>query len=319
MRARRPRRALVAGGWLALASALALLGPAIAAADKAGSVTASGGAVQATLSWQAADFGVKDPQLIIVRAGAPLFDGSPLADAGVCSVGCIYAPSKDYTPLHVADLGGDVEPEVVVDSYTGGAHCCIVSDVLYFTGAAYARAEHNWGSYGYALKDLNGDGHPELDGYDAAFEDAFTSHAASFEPPLVLAYDPTAAGALRDVTRAFPAVIRKNVKEALHIVAVTRAPARRDARRRGELRGRPLPAGARARGAAVPRAGAQARRPAHGVRQGAAQLRAQAAGLPAQAGLPLGRRTPRSAARRRRRRRRRRGAAGARGASRPRR
>ena len=154
--------------------------------------------------------------------GRPLFDASPLADADVCSVGCIYAPSKDYTPLHVADLGGDAEPEVVADSYTGGAHCCIVSDVLYFTGAAYARAEHNWGSYGYALKDLNGDGHPELNGYDAAFEDAFTSHAASFEPPLVLAYDPTASGALRDVTRAFPAVIRKNVKEALHIVAVTR-------------------------------------------------------------------------------------------------
>lgn len=222
MRARRPRRALLAGVWLALASVPALLGPAIASADKAGSVTASGGAVQATLSWQAADFGVKDPRLIIARAGTPAFDGSPLADPEVCSVGCIYAPSKDYTPLHVADLGGDAEPEVVVDSYTGGAHCCIVSDVLYFTGAAYARTEHNWGSYGYALKDLNGDGHPELDGYDAAFEDAFTSHAASFEPPLVLAFDPTVAGTLRDVTRAFPAVIRKNVKEALHIVAVTR-------------------------------------------------------------------------------------------------
>jgi hypothetical protein len=221
MRARRPRRALRGGAGLALTSALALLGPAIAAADKAGSVTASGGAVQATLSWQAADFGVKDPRLTIARAGATLFDGSPLADAGVCSVGCVYAPSKDYTPLHVADLGGDAEPEVVVDSYTGGAHCCIVSDVLYFTGAAYARAEHSWGSYGYTLRDL-GDGHPELDGYDAAFEDAFTSHAASFEPPLVLAYDPTAAGSLRDVTRALAAAIRKNVKEALHIVAVAR-------------------------------------------------------------------------------------------------
>ena len=222
MRARRRRRTRAAGAGLALASALALLGPAIATADKAGSVTASGGAVQATLSWQAGDFGVKEPRLTIVRAGAPLFEGSPLADAEVCSVGCIYAPSKDYTPLHVADLGGDAEPEVVVDSYTGGAHCCIVADVLYFTGAAYTRAEHNWGSYGYALEDLNGDGHPELNGYDAAFEDAFTSHAASFEPPLVLAYDLSAPGALRDVTRAFPAVVRKNVKEALHIVAAAR-------------------------------------------------------------------------------------------------
>ena len=110
MRARRRRRTLPAGAGLALAWALALLGPAIATADKAGSVTASGGAVQATLSWQAADFGVKDPRLAIVRAGAAVFEGAPLADAQVCSVGCIYAPTKDYTPLHVADLGGDAEP-----------------------------------------------------------------------------------------------------------------------------------------------------------------------------------------------------------------
>ncbi len=219
-RARRRRSALPAAAAVGLCLALAL--PGAAAADKAGSVTASGGATQATLSWQAADFGVKDPRLTVVRGGATLFDGSPLADAEVCSVGCLYQASKDYTPLHVADLGGDAEPEVVVDSYTGGAHCCIVSDVLYLTGTAYARAEHNWGSYGYGLKDLNGDGRLELNGYDAAFEDAFTSHVASFEPPLVLAFDPTATGALRDVTRSYPAVIRKNVKEALHIVAVTR-------------------------------------------------------------------------------------------------
>jgi hypothetical protein len=221
-RARRRRSALLPGGAAGLALALALVLPGAAAADKAGSVTASGGATQATLSWQEAEFGVKDPRLTIVRAGATLFDASPLADPDVCSIGCLYQASKDYTPLHVADLGGDAEPEVVVDSYTGGAHCCIVSDVLYFTGSAYARAEHNWGSYGYGLKDLDHDGHQELDGYDAAFEDAFTSHVASFEPPLVLAFDPAVPGALRDVTRSYPAVIRKNVKEALHIVAVTR-------------------------------------------------------------------------------------------------
>ena len=38
----------------------------------------------------------------------------------------------------------------------------------------------------------------------------------------MLAFDPTASGAVRDVTRAFPAAIRKNVKEALHIVAAAR-------------------------------------------------------------------------------------------------
>jgi hypothetical protein len=218
MRALRPRRAPLAAAVAVAALAL----PAVAAADDAASITASGPGVQATLSWQAAHFGVKDPHLTIVRAGATVFDGSPLADADVCSIGCLYAQTKDFTPLHIVDVGGDPEPEVVVDTYTGGAHCCVVSDVLTFTGAAYTRAEHNWGSYGYVLKDLDGDGRPELDGYDAAFEDAFSSHAASFEPPLVLAFDPTAKGSLRDVTRRFRAVIRSNVKEALHIVAKAR-------------------------------------------------------------------------------------------------
>ena len=49
----------------------------------------------------------------------------------------------------------------------------------------------------------------------------------------MLDYDPTAAGSLRDVTRRFPALARKNAKDALHIAGRRAAPPRRDARRRG--------------------------------------------------------------------------------------
>jgi hypothetical protein len=211
MRARRRRRAF------ALAVGLALALPSAALADDAGSVTASGGAVQATLSWQAADIGVKNPRLVVVRAGATLYDGSPVGDDR-CSIGCIFAGTGADAPLKVIDLDGDSEPEVVVDAFTGGAHCCSLTVIFRFAGSAYARVEADWGSNGYALKDLDGDGRPELSGYDFAFEDAFSSHAASFEPPLVLAYDPAARGGMRDVTRRFPAVVRKNAKEALHVL-----------------------------------------------------------------------------------------------------
>ncbi len=218
MRARRRRRAPLGGLVVALALAL----PGAAAADDAGSVTASGGPVQATLSWQAADYGVKDPRLVLVRAGATLFDGSPVGDPDVCSIGCIFAGTGADAPLKVVDLDADGEPEVVVDAYTGGAHCCTLTEVLRFTGAAYARLETDWGSLGYNLKDLDGDGRPELSGYDAAFEDAFTSHAASFEPPLVLDYDPAVKGGFRVVTRRFPALARKNAKDALHTLRAAR-------------------------------------------------------------------------------------------------
>jgi hypothetical protein len=218
MRARRRRRAPLGGFVVALALAL----PGAAAADDAGSVTASGGPVQATLSWQAADFGVKDPRLVVVRAGATLYDGSPVGDPDLCSVGCIFAGTGADAPLKVVDLDGDGEPEVVVDAYTGGAHCCTLTEVLRFTGAAYARLETAWGSLGYNLADLDGDGRPELSGHDFAFEDAFSSHAASFEPPLVLDYDPAVKGGFRVVTRRFPALARKNAKDALHTLRAAR-------------------------------------------------------------------------------------------------
>jgi hypothetical protein len=210
MRARRRRRAL-AGACVALG----LLLPASALAEDAGSVTASGGPVQATLSWEKAELGVKNPRLVVVRAGATLYDGSPVGDPDTCSIGCVFAGSGTDAPLKVLDLDGDGEPEIVVDAFTGGAHCCVLAEILHLTGAAYTRLETDWGSLGYNLKDLDGDGRPELSGYDLAFEDAFSSHAASFEPPLVLKYDAAAKSGFRNVTRSFPALARKNAKDAL--------------------------------------------------------------------------------------------------------
>jgi hypothetical protein len=216
MRARRRRSALLAGALVSLAF------PGVASADDAGSVTASGGAVQATLSWEKADYGVKSPRLAVVRGGATLYDGSPVGDPDTCSIGCIFAGTGSDAPLKVLDLGGDAEPEVVVEAFTGGAHCCVLSEVLRFNGTAYDRVELDWGSAGYKLEDLDGDGRPEFNGFDFAFEDAFTSHAASFEPPLILDYDPAVKSGFRDVTRRFPAVVRKNAKEALHVLKQAR-------------------------------------------------------------------------------------------------
>jgi hypothetical protein len=202
-----------------LAAALATLAlPGAAAADDAGSATASSGAVQATLTWKAAELGAADPHLVVVRTGAALFDGSPVASSDTCREGgCTYAPSgKRDGPLQVRDLNGDGEPEVLVDAYSGGAHCCAVTEILRFTGAAYSTLEAFWGNTGYDLADLDGDARPEFVAADDAFAGAFTSYAASFFPPLVLDYDSAAKGGFRDVTRGFPSLVRKNLRQALH-------------------------------------------------------------------------------------------------------
>ena len=217
----RARRRLSALGLLA---ALALLVPGAASASDGGSATASAGAVQATLTWAAAEFGNKDPHLVVTRAGAPAFDGSPIPAGSPCTEdGCVYAASgKRDAPLQVVDLDADGEPEVLVDIYTGGAHCCALTEILRFDATTYAPAETSSGNIGYELKDLDGDGRPEFVTADDAFSYAFASYAGSFHPPLVLDYDVTAKGAFRDVTRRFPALARKNARDALHTLARAR-------------------------------------------------------------------------------------------------
>jgi hypothetical protein len=221
MRARR-RRSL-AGALAVAVAALAAL-PGAASADDAGSLTASGGAVQATLTWGKAKFGVADPRLVIVRAGATLFDASPVAGSDSCSEGfCRFLPSgKRQSALQVVDLNGDGEPEVLVDAYSGGAHCCAITEIVAFNGTGYAATEEQWGNVGYDLNDLDGDGRPELASFDDAFAGEFTSYAATFFPPLVLDYDPATPGAMRDVTRRFPAVVRKNQSQALRALRKAR-------------------------------------------------------------------------------------------------
>ena len=220
MRARRPRRALLAGASLALA----LVAPGVASAADGGSATASAGAVQATLTWAAAQYGNKDPHLVVSRAGAPAFDGSSVVAGSACSEdGCVYAASgKRDAPLQVVDLDADGEPEVLVDAYTGGAHCCALTEILRFNGTAYATSEASWGNIGYELKDLDRDGRPDFVTADDAFSYAFSSYAGSYHPPLVLDYDATAKGFFTDVTRRFPALARKNAKDALHTLARAR-------------------------------------------------------------------------------------------------
>jgi hypothetical protein len=212
----RRRRSAPALAALLVVAAL----PATARAVDPGSVAASGGAVQATLSWKAGQFGAKDPHLTIVRAGAPAFDGAPTTD---CRDTCLYVASgRRDSPLQVVDLDGDGEPEVLVDVYTGGAHCCSQTEAFRFDGTAYAPIELSWGNGGYELKDLDGDGRPELVGLDDAFAGAFTSYAGSFFPPRVVDFDVTAPGAQRVVTTRFPALARANAREALHLLRKVR-------------------------------------------------------------------------------------------------
>jgi hypothetical protein len=199
---------------LALAVGALALVPAAASASDAGSITHAAGAVSATLAWDAADSGVANPRLAVTRAGVR-YD---ITIADVCEEGCILVADDDAADsvaasmLKVADLDGDGEPEVLVDSFSGGAHCCLTARLLTFNGTGYTPNDFNYGDVGYQLKDLEGDGRPELVGYDPIFSGAFTAFAGSAFPPLVLHVD---RGKFTDVTKRFPSLVRKDATARL--------------------------------------------------------------------------------------------------------
>jgi hypothetical protein len=222
LRRRAALAAATAGALLAVAGA----GPA--RANDAGTITKSAGAVNATLEWDAADFGIANPRLAVIRDGVR-YDQT-IVD--ICDVGCILVTddgpgdASGTSMLKVADLDADGESEVLVDTFSGGAHCCLTARILTWNGTGYTPKDIDYRDVGYALKDADGDGRPELVGQDPVFAAAFTAYAASAFPPLVYRVD---HGTLVNVTRKYPKLIRASATRLLKDL--------RKARRGDEVRG----------------------------------------------------------------------------------
>jgi subtilisin-like proprotein convertase family protein len=168
-------------------------------------VRAARGRVAADLSFRESNNSFSDLRIAIRRNGllvlaAPV---SRFACRG-CSVSGFDALASPR-PLAVRDLDGDGEPEVLVDLYTGGAHCCFYTVILRHEGGAYRGTVALWGDPGYTLRDLDGNSRPEFVTADDRFAYEFTSYAASFLPVQVKSYD---HGTLADVTPRFPSLVR---------------------------------------------------------------------------------------------------------------
>jgi hypothetical protein len=195
----RPARSRLRALLASLAVVLAL--PVDAHAGTQHTLTRTSGPVTATVSWVEADFFLSsDVQVEIVRDGEALLSEPILDGEGL--------PVTD-TPqaLRLRDLDGDSEPEILVDLYTNGAHCCFRTRLYEYDPATltYQALEHLWGNASYALKDLDGDGLPELKSADDRFAYAFTAYAGSAFPLQIWRLE---AGELADVTRTFRSLVR---------------------------------------------------------------------------------------------------------------
>jgi hypothetical protein len=208
-----------ASAFAALAAACLLATAPPAGADQQ---TASSGATAATFTFERVEEDgatrYAGLRLTVSRGGAPLYD-QPVVVDGCDESSCILGdPGGDA--VRVRDVDGDAEPEVLLDLYTGGAHCCVVTTLLRFDGAGYTALTRNWGDHGYRLGDIDGDGRQEFVSSDARFAYAFASFASSIFPEQIWALR---NGQLTDVTRERPDRIRRDARRAWRLYRRTLA------------------------------------------------------------------------------------------------
>jgi hypothetical protein len=204
---------------LTAAVAVAIAAGAMTASASARSVTetataplAAGGSVTAALSYIAAtQYGVPDDsgiRLTITRAGQSVFTG-PVSE---CPEDCVVSQGDGAKAIHVVDLQANGEPDVFVDLYSGGAHCCGEEEFYTYHAATqrYSSLKWTWGDPGYRLEKLAGKYVFLTD--DDAFAYEFTDYAASGFPIKLLSFT---GSALVNVTRQHPSLIETNAAENL--------------------------------------------------------------------------------------------------------
>jgi hypothetical protein len=78
------------------------------------------------------------------------------------------------------DLDNDGKTEVLVEYYSGGAHCCTTLEAYRLSGDKLVYLDSIfWGNGGYVVKDLNSDGKYEIEGDNDMFAYAFTAYAGN--------------------------------------------------------------------------------------------------------------------------------------------
>jgi len=120
--------------------------------------------------------------------------------------------STSYTgTVALQNLEGDRTPEVIVATFTGGAHCCTNHKIFSWQNGHLLQTETGLrDGNGGSFRDLNGDGKAEFLSYDNSFLYAFSSYAGSFPPSSIYSLQ---NGRLVDVTRQYPKELRPSLQQ----------------------------------------------------------------------------------------------------------
>ena len=154
-----------------------------------------------------------DSRLEIERSGVVVYD-QPVSSKW-CGTGCWpNSISPSARVVHVVRLRARGLPNVVLDLYTGGAHCCAVEQVFYFDASTkkYVKVERDFGDPGARLEKLGAGGSDDFVTANDAFAYEFTDFAASGLPIEILKFT---NHSFQNVTRSFPTLISTDASQWL--------------------------------------------------------------------------------------------------------
>lgn len=182
----------------------------IVPAASAETIGAEAGTVRAEVDYAANAYGFLEFGNLRVYRETVLVHDAPIAACG--DIPCtLSGDPADPELLRVTDLDLDGEPEVLLRTYTGGAHCCFVADVLVYQPATggYAVVTRDFGDAGWQLTDLEDDLRFEFVGADARFGYRFTAFAYSGMPIQIFRFT---GGAFKNVSKTYPARLRADAR-----------------------------------------------------------------------------------------------------------
>jgi hypothetical protein len=150
-------------------------------------------------------------RLKISKGGEAIYDKAVTSKwcASQCSPNIV---ARNRKVVHLVHLSRSGPPSVVLDLYSGGAHCCFVEQVysLAANTEVVRKAEYNFGNPGVRLVKLNGSGSYDFLSANNDFAYAFTDFAASGMPIEIFSFSD---GAFHNVTLSFPSLIRDDAAQ----------------------------------------------------------------------------------------------------------
>ena len=170
--------------------------------------SAQSGNVTATFTFSGSYPNFSGLQLTIAQGTAVVYD-EPVVSK-LCGAYCAPAsPSGKTSSVHVLDLEHDGQPDVLLDLYSGGAHCCWIEQIFSFDPGTmtYAMTQHDFGDPGEEIVDLRHNGRYEFLTADDSFAYEFTDFAASGLPIQILTFSDRH---FSNVTRQYPKLVTRD-------------------------------------------------------------------------------------------------------------